>query len=112
MGTFSKAISTFVRPLMQDEYRIHLRSRKVYRGKMLWICCSHEERQYEVKEISRSPLGYLIACSIVFFFAVVLSPFAKGQTVAQGAQTLNIGCNGPNRQLPYMTVFYAATNNY
>jgi hypothetical protein len=55
----------------------------------------------------------LIGCFIVsFMFTVLLSPIAGGQTVAQNAQNLNIGFNGPNRQLPYTTTFYAATNAY
>jgi hypothetical protein len=55
----------------------------------------------------------LIGCFIASFVITALVPsVASGQTMAQNAQNLNIGFNGPNRQLPYMTTFYAATNAY
>jgi len=55
----------------------------------------------------------LIACFIAFLVLTALLPsVASGQTISQNAQNLNIGFNGPNRQLSYTTAFYAATNAY
>jgi hypothetical protein len=65
-----------------------------------------------MKKISDTLLGYSIASFIFLVVPTLLRPIARGQSITQNAQYLNIGFNGPNRQLPYMTTFYAATNAY
>ena len=65
-----------------------------------------------MKKISLMLLGSSIASLVLLLLTALLPPIARGQTIIQNAQNLNIGFNGPNRQLPYMTTFYAATNAY
>jgi len=65
-----------------------------------------------MKKMSRTLLGYSVSSLIFLVLPALLSAVALGQTVTQNAQNLSIGFNGPNRQLPYMTTFYAATNAY
>ena len=65
-----------------------------------------------MKKISYRLLGCSSAFLVFLLLTALLPPSANGQTIIRNAQSLNIGFNGPDRQLPYMTTFYVATNAY
>jgi len=70
-----------------------------------------------MKAISHTSIGCWIASLVCLFAITLLPPIAAGQTAAQNAvvqnaQNIRIGFNGPNKQLPYMVPFYAASEKY
>ena len=59
----------------------------------------------------RSSLCSIALLGCLLMLVVVTTP-SHGQAIGTNAQYVNIGFNGPNRQLPYTTTFYAATNSH
>ncbi len=76
-----------------------------------------------MKIISRPLLNRALTSLALLALTALLPVIAHGQTadenwrnpektVAQKAQNLNIGFNGPDEQFPYMDIFYSATEAY
>lgn len=73
---------------------------------------SHREARSVMQKISLALRQDWIALPLVVLILATSPAVLSGQSIAEKAQSLNIGFNGPDRQLPYAKTFYAATNAY